>query len=123
MRFSSRDSHKNRYWRGLWAEGWACGFLRLKGYAILARRLRTPLGEIDILACRGKTVVLVEVKQRPRLDDAASAISIHQQTRLARAARFVLAQRPELREHDVRFDALLISRWGWLRHVVNAWEG
>ena len=118
---ASRDKRARRYLRGVRAELLACGLLRLKGYAILARRLRTPLGEIDILACRGDTVVLVEVKQRPDLATAAGAIAPRQQERLAHAARFVLAQRPELRKHTFRFDAVLVNRWGWVRHMVNAW--
>jgi len=107
---------------GLSAERVAAWLLQLKGYRILARRLKTPGGEIDILAKRGSTVAVVEVKQRFTFDSAAGAISPRQQHRLVNAARFVLAQRPELSNHSVRFDALLVNRWGWPRHVVNVWN-
>lgn len=107
---------------GLSAERVAGWLLQLKGYRILARRLKTPGGEIDILARRGATVAVVEVKQRSSLDHAAGAISQRQQQRLVNAARFVLAQRPELSNHSIRFDALLVNRWGWPRHVVNVWN-
>lgn len=113
---------KNRYAIGYLSEELAALCLRLKGYRILAHRLRTPVGEIDLLVKRGKTVVIVEVKQRPDFDAGASAISPRQQKRLCDAARFVLAGRPELRNHSVRFDALLINRWGWPRHIANAWS-
>jgi putative endonuclease len=111
----------NRYRRGLYAEELAKLWLRLKGYRILAHRCKTPLGEIDLIATRGKNVALIEVKQRPTLAEGAAAISRHQQGRLQQAARFVLAGRPELREHSLRFDALLVNRWGWPRHLENIW--
>lgn len=110
------------YAAGLSAERVAGWWLQLKGYRILARRLKTPGGEIDILARRGGTVAVIEVKQRFDFDDAAGAISQRQRQRLVNAARFVLAQRPELSHHSVRFDALLVNRWGWPRHIANVWN-
>lgn len=110
------------YRNGLLAESWVALVLQLKGYRILSRRLRTPGGEIDLLAKRGQTLALVEVKLRPSLAEAAGAISNRQQSRLQTAARFVLAQRPDLCHHDVRFDAVLVNRFGGLRHITNAWS-
>lgn len=110
------------YQAGYLAEQLAAALLRLKGYRILAQRLRTPVGEIDLLVRRGNTVAVIEVKHRPDLDSAAGAISPRQRKRLCDAARFVLAGKPELRDHSLRFDALLISRCGWSRHIVNAWS-
>lgn len=107
------------YRNGLLAESWVALVLQLKGYRILSRRLRTPGGEIDLLAKRRQTLVLLEVKLRPLLSEA---ISNRQQNRLQPAARFVLAQRPDLCHHDVRFDAVLVNRFGWLRHITNAWS-
>jgi putative endonuclease len=111
----------NNYWRGLYAEELAKLVLRLKGYRILAHRFKTPLGEIDLIAVRGKAVALIEVKQRPNLASGASAISAKQKHRLQQAAQFVLAGRPELSQHYLRFDALLVNRWGWLQHHQNIW--
>lgn len=108
---------------GLWAEDLAALWLQLKGYRILERRLKTPGGEIDILARRGSVVAVVEVKQRRERAQAAAAISARQQQRLENAVRFVLARRPELSHHDIRFDAVLVSSWGWLQHLPNAWTG
>lgn len=110
------------YRSGIMAESWAALWLQLKGYTILARRLRTPGGEIDILARRGGVVAIVEVKYRPQLAAAAAAIAPRQQQRLGQAARFMLAQRPELGQHVIRFDAVLVNRWGQLRHIANAWS-
>jgi putative endonuclease len=112
----------SHYLKGLHAEMLAALWLRLKGWRILDRRLRTPLGEIDLLAEKRETLILVEVKLRPTLTEAASAISPHQQARLVNAARFVLAKHPEMGNHTVRFDTLLVNRWGGMKHVVNAWN-
>jgi putative endonuclease len=108
--------------RGRRAEWLAALFLNLKGYQILARRLKTPLGEIDLLARRGATLAIIEVKQRGDYQQAAYAITPRQQERLKNAARFVLAQRPELSNHSIRFDALLVNRWGWPQHWPNAFS-
>lgn len=115
-------SRRHAYQRGQLAEWVGSLWLQLKGYRILARRLKTPLGEIDLLALRGNTLAIIEVKQRTDHLTAAQAITPRQQQRLINAARFVLAQRPELSQHSVRFDALLVSRWGWLQHWPNAFS-
>ena len=57
------------------AETVAAWFLRLKGYRILARRVRTHVGEIDLIARHGDTLVFVEVKARRALDSAVIAFS------------------------------------------------
>lgn len=107
---------------GIFAERLAACWLQLKGYRIIARRLKTPGGEIDLLARRGRTLAVVEVKRRATHDGAAGAISARQQHRLTQAARFVLAGKPEFMQLNLRFDALLVNRWGWPRHVVNVWS-
>jgi putative endonuclease len=99
----------------------ACAWhLRLRGYRLLARRLRTPAGEIDILARRGRVVAVVEVKARGDLILAAEALGPHQRRRLARAAAFVAA-RPDCAGCDLRFDVMLFRRWRWPRHLIAAW--
>ncbi|HEV7822172.1 MAG TPA: YraN family protein, partial [Burkholderiales bacterium] len=55
---------------GISAEARACAYLILKGYRIPAKRYRTPHGEIDVIARRGKTLIFAEVKARATLDDA-----------------------------------------------------
>ena len=60
---------------GLSAESRAAILLIAKGYRIVARRWKTPLGEIDIVARRRRTLVFVEVKARERADDAAEAVT------------------------------------------------
>src|SRR5215510_5218391 len=77
---------------GISAESRAPAFLIAKGFRILARRFRTPVGEIDIIARRRKLLVFVEVKARERLDDAAWSVTERQRLRIAAAAEEWLAQ-------------------------------
>ncbi|WP_200342248.1 YraN family protein [Rhodovibrio sodomensis] len=108
--------------RGRGAEAAAAWLLRLKGYRILARDLRTPVGEVDLIVRRGQVLALVEVKTRATRDQAAAAISPHQRRRIARAGEAFLARRPDLAGLDVRFDALLLAPGRWPHHVVGAWR-
>lgn len=107
---------------GRLAEALAAIWLRLKGYRILARRLKTPVGEIDILARRGAVLAVVEVKARPDRAMAAQAITPRQWRRLTRAAEWALAHRPEWAGLSLRFDALLLARGRLPRHVADAWR-
>ena len=102
-------------------------YLRLKGYRILARRFRHPLGEVDLLALAPRssdfpTLVAVEVKRRLRLDDAALALRSRQQHRIAQAARGFLAARRGFERATLRFDLVLIAPGRWPRHLVSAWQ-
>src|SRR5262249_21187193 len=90
---------------GLSAEARAAALLMAKGYRILARRFRTPLGEIDIVARRSGVLVFVEVKARDSFDTAAEAIGKRQQSRIVAAAQLWLAAHPEDAMRDMRFDA------------------
>src|SRR5262249_45878392 len=76
---------------GLSAESRAAALLLAKGYRVVARRYRTHVGEVDIVARRGNVLVFVEVKARDRLDDAAEAVTERQQRRIIAAAEAWLA--------------------------------
>lgn len=107
---------------GLAAEALCRWALRLKGYRIVAQRYRSKLGEIDIVAVRGRRLALVEVKARDKWQVAAAAIAPRQRERLARAAADFIARNPRFAAHDIGFDAMLVGRRSWPRHIVNAWE-
>lgn len=77
---------------GRWAEHAAALFLRFKGYRILARRYKTPVGEIDLVAERGRTLAFVEVKWRPTARAALEAIPPRQRDRVSRAANWYLSR-------------------------------
>jgi len=96
--------------------------LRLRGYRILARRLRTPQGEIDILARRGKVLAVIEVKARDSLARAGESVSPRQRRRLGRAAAYFLAGRPAYASLDLRFDAMLLAPGRLPVHLVDAWR-
>ena len=104
------------------AEGFAALWLQLKGYRILARRVRTPAGEIDLIARRGRQVVFVEVKARHDLRAAAEALNTRGTRRIGRAAKFLLSRYVKVGE-SVRFDAVLVRPWRLPVHMMGAWLG
>jgi putative endonuclease len=95
--------------------------LRLAGYSILARRYRTRLGEIDIVARRGGILAFVEVKARADTAAALDALGGRQFGRVARAATLFLAHHPCHAVCSVRFDAVLVSGL-WPRHLPDVWR-
>ena len=108
--------------RGLEAEAAACAALAADGWAVLARRLRTPAGEIDILAQRAGLLAIIEVKARPRLDTAAAALGPRQRARLIAAAELVLASDPTLGPAGVRFDVIVVDGVGRVRRIADAFR-
>jgi putative endonuclease len=107
---------------GLSAETRAAAWLIAKGYSILARRFRSPFGEIDIVARRSRLVAFVEVKARASLDEAAYAVTPRQQRRIVEAAQAWLMTHPEHAELDMRFDVMLIAPGHLPRHLLAAFD-
>jgi putative endonuclease len=107
---------------GLSAEARAAAYLMAKGYRILAKRFRTPHGEIDIVARRRNLVAFVEVKARASLDEAAFAVTPRQQARIINAAQAWLVAHPEHAEFELRFDAVLIAPRRLPRHLLAAFD-
>ena len=107
---------------GLSAESRAAAFLIAKGYRIVARRFRTPVGEIDIVARRRRTLIFVEVKARATLDEAAEAVLMRQRYRIISAAEAWLASHPDDMTCDMRFDAMLVAPGHMPRHIVAAFD-
>lgn len=121
---SSQRVHDKRRanFNGALAERLAALVLRLKGYRILARRYYVKGGEIDIIACRADTIAFVEVKIRPALSEARSAISAVKRRRISRAARIWLASNPWAAALTWRGDAIFIAPWHLPRHEIAAIE-
>ena len=107
---------------GISAESRAAAWLIAHGYRILARRWRCPLGEIDIIAARRRTMIFVEVKARATLDGAAESVTERQKQRIAAAAEVWLAANPQPAIRDFRFDAILVAPGKLPRHVTGAFE-
>ena len=107
---------------GISAESRAAMFLVAKGFRILARRWRSPVGEIDIIARRRSLLVFVEVKARERFDDAAWSVTDRQRLRIAADAEAWLARYADSRIRDIRFDAILVAPGRIPRHITSAFE-
>ena len=107
---------------GLSAESRAATLLVAKGFRIVARRWKSSVGEVDIVARRKQLLVFVEVKARERLDDAAECFTTRQQRRIAAAAAAWLAEHPDDIECDIRFDAILVAPRRMPRHIQAAFD-
>ena len=107
---------------GISAESRAAAYLVAKGFRILARRWKSPVGEIDIVARRRSLLVFVEVKARQDLDDAAWSVTERQRGRIVAAAEAWLARYCDDRIRDVRFDAVLVAPGRIPRHVPAAFD-
>ena len=112
-----------RFQRGHKAEWLASWALRLKGYRILALRHRTRLGEIDLVARRGDTVAIVEVKARATIEEAMNAVGPEAQRRIERAADLWLARQRDYARLSLRFDIVAVLPRRWPVHVKDAWRG
>lgn len=106
--------------RGRRGEMLAAWYLRLKGWRILARRVKTPRGEVDMVARRGRTVVFVEVKWRANAAELGLAIDEWRLRRVAAAAE-AIAPRYVRNGDSQQVDVLLLAPGRWPRHIVNAW--
>jgi putative endonuclease len=104
------------------AESIAAWWLRLRGWRILARRARTPLGEVDLIARRGSILAFIEVKARSSLEQADLALDEHRLRRVAAAAE-ALAPRYARSGDDLRIDAIFVVPGRFPRHLANVWRG
>lgn len=108
--------------KGRMAEYVAVWILRLKGYAVLSMRHKTPVGEVDLIARRGSLLIFVEVKLRKNTNTALEAVTPQAQARIARAAAHYLTLHPKLAEHPMRFDVIALAPWRWPVHLKGAFE-
>lgn len=114
---------RKAYRRGHRGEWLAALALMLKGYRILARRHRTKLGEIDLIARRGDLVLFVEVKARRTLIEAMEAVGRESERRIEGAADIWLSRQPDYGRLSMRFDMVAVLPWRWPVHVENAFYG
>lgn len=107
--------------KGRRGEGWAAFWFRLHGWRVLARRLKTSRGEIDLVVRRGRTIAFVEVKWRTRGELLDTAIDDYRLRRVAAAAEAV-SHRYAGADETLRIDVMLLAPGRWPRHIVNAWQ-
>jgi len=113
------EAHK----RGHRSEWLAAAALMAKGFLIVARRYKTKLGEIDLIARRGNLVLIVEVKARASLAAAMEAIGRESERRIEGAADLWLMRQPDYARLSVRFDMVAVLPWRWPVHVPNIFQG
>ena len=124
-----KKSKKQKSYRfGIAAERYAAIFLFLKGYRILALRHKNKKGEIDILARRGKTLVVVEVKARQNFLNCAESITPWKQQKILGAVQWLLAGRAKIAglnnmtDLNIRFDVVWVVPWRFPQHLKDAWR-
>ncbi|WP_343313380.1 YraN family protein [Brucella sp. BE17] len=112
-----REKKQKAFFRGHSAERLAALALMLKGYRIVARRYRTRLGEIDLIARRGRLVLIVEVKARATLEAAHLAVTPEAMRRIEAAADLWLQRQSDYAELSLRFDLVAVLPRRWPKHV------
>jgi putative endonuclease len=122
LRPAPRPERQIAFRTGLSAESRATMVLVAKGFRILARRWKSPVGEIDIIARRRNLLVFVEVKAREKLDDAAWSVTERQRARIVAAAQAWLARFPDENIRDMRFDVMLVAPGRIPRHIPGAFD-
>jgi putative endonuclease len=123
MRADGYQKRFGAYRRGHRGEWLAAAALIFKGYRILARRYRTPAGEIDLIARRGNLVLMVEVKARPTLIEAMESVSYTAERRIEAAADLWLSRRADYGRLSVRFDLVAVLPRRWPVHVPDVFQG
>ena len=102
---------------GYVAEWIAAFWLILRGYRVLGFRLKSRAGEIDLLACRGPVLAVVEVKRRATMEAALMALKPVQYDRLIAAGEAIRRNRPGLQRLDLRIDMVALAPWRVPRHL------
>jgi len=107
--------------RGRKAERRAAWWLRLHGWRILGQRLRVPVGEVDLVARRGRIVAFIEVKWRDKAEDLDLAVDQYRLRRVAAAAE-MLSPRFARPRDDIRIDVMLLAPGRLPRHLIHVWQ-
>ena len=113
---------RSAYLSGIAAEDAACTALARDGWTIRGRRLRTQAGEVDAVAEKAGILSIIEVKSRPTLAQAATALTARQQSRLVGACEIILAQHPDWGVNGVRFDVVVVDPAGNVRRIADAFR-
>ncbi|MGH7042892.1 MAG: YraN family protein [Acetobacteraceae bacterium] len=122
MSAARRERGRRAQSRGLIGEAVAAAALERDGWTVHARRLRTEVCEIDLIAEKDGLLAIIEIKARPRLATAAAALSARQRQRLLAAADLVLAVHPEWGRAGVRFDVMVVDAAGTVRRIADAFR-
>ena len=117
------DNHRKIAYRaGVRAEFIAALFLMVRGYRVLARRYKTPVGEIDLIAANARRLAFIEVKGRADFEGAFGAVTLRQQQRIRRAAEHWLTNQTVTPPDEIGFDVIAIAPWKLPRHQKDAFS-
>lgn len=116
----AKDQKKKTHDTGIMAEGAAELFLRAKGFQILQRRYKTPVGEIDLIAIDDQYLVFVEVKARQSVDEAMHSITPKMRERINAAAGHFMAVNPTYAQYPCRVDVMAVKLPFTIQHLENA---
>lgn len=108
--------------RGHKSESFAAFALRLKGWRIIAKRYRSPLGEIDLIARKADLIAMIEVKARTTLKEAMESVTPAAQKRIMGSADLWLSRQKDAAKLSVRFDIIAVLPWRWPVHIERAFE-
>jgi putative endonuclease len=117
-----RRDRRAAYRHGHFAEAAAAALLMAKGFRLLARRYRTPLGEIDLVVKRGRLIAFVEVKARPTLCEALESVGPMSERRIVGAADLWLAKHPDAAGLGLRYDMVAVAPWRLPVHLPDAFR-
>jgi len=104
------------------AEDAACAALAGGGWTVLARRVRTAAGEVDVVAEKAGLVAFIEVKRSATLAGAAHVLSPRPRGRLMRGAEILLGEHPGWGLEGARFDVMLVDAQGTVRRIADAFR-
>lgn len=117
-----RQSRQQAEARGRRAETFAALLLQIKFYTILDRRVRLPVGEIDLIVKRGNTLAFIEVKQRQTLEQCQNAVSFQSWSRISNAAASWASSKPQLQNCDWRYDLVAVTPRRLPQHFADFWR-
>jgi putative endonuclease len=109
------------YQKGHRGETRAAWALRLKGFRIVARRYKTKLGEVDLIARKANLIIMVEVKARSTLEDALQSVTHTAWRRIEAAGDLWLAQQPDYAQLSIRYDIVAVLPSKWPVQIEGVW--
>lgn len=113
---------KTSYQKGVWAESLASLYLLSRGYKTVHKRYKAKGGEVDLIVCKGRQLVFVEVKARGDYRDAMEAVTPRSRLRIEAAALHFLSVNPDYVDYDMRFDIVGVIDGFRIHHLDNAWR-
>ena len=122
---SNKKSYKKKiksYYFGIFSEYLVIIFLSLKGYQVLKRRHKSYFGEIDIIAKKGDTLIMIEVKARKIINSIEEVLSRNQQNRITEAACDFFAKNKKYQNLGIRFDLIIVKPFSAPLHLKGYWD-